>query len=236
MNHTQARQIILRAWQRVHGRAPSASEAEGVQAVAWGESQYGRAGAWGNSGQHARWAAQGLFTWGNLETLPNKDGSCPAGTYPGTDSGEPRCFYLDTSDEDAAVRYIRNLTASGNASSTSERARAFAQRTANVMSALQNTDSSALANAMVTPSSVAYYEATPASYAKLLDSSRAAIRKELGSPAPSPAPFPVVVPDRSSLLPLALAALAVGGLYYLGVRERIVPPPTRLLRVARRMA
>lgn len=231
MNHAQAREIILRAWQRVHGRAPSPSEAEIAQAIASLETGYGRAG------QFAAMAARGQFNWGALERRADADGNCPDGFAKGTDQGKV-CFYVFPSDEEAAVAFLKNLTAARSSA-------AFSQRTDGVLAAMATGSSEAVARAMRTPSSVAYYAGNPgteeqkvAFYSTAIQSHRDAIRRELGSPAPppGPSPFPVVIPDRSSLLPLALAALAVGGLYYLGVRERIVPPPTRLLRVARRMA
>jgi hypothetical protein len=206
ISHAQAAQIVRAAWRRVHGREPTANEAALVQAVAYGESQYGR-----SPGQHARWASEGKFTWGNLETLP-KDGVCPAGTVPGKDAGHDRCFYVDSTDEDAAVRFIRNLTASGGTSS--QRARDFATRSANIMAALASGSADALAHAMRTPASVAYYEAEEAKYAALIKRSLMAMGQDREHPIPDPNRTRSNDSTTSPILILTLFA----GVIYFGVR------------------
>lgn len=103
MTHAQARQIIIRAWRRVHGRDPSESEILYTQAVAWLENQYGRAG------QFAAFAANGQFNWGSLERRKTGE-TCPPGTVEGSDLGTV-CFFVYPTDEEAAAAFIRNLTA-----------------------------------------------------------------------------------------------------------------------------
>lgn len=102
MRHAEAKVIVDRAFERVHGRAPTPHESLFIQAVAWLETQYARA-----AGQHAAWAAQGLYTWGNIEKV---SASCQPPWYPGTDSGNQRCFLLRSTDEEAAMDLVQNLT------------------------------------------------------------------------------------------------------------------------------
>lgn len=160
-----------------------------MQSVAWLESNYGRA-----PGQHAKWAALGLYTWGNIEKGRDADGGCDEadGWYPGTDAGNARCFKLDKTDEAAAERYIRTMIAAGNINSTDARTRAFAERSSNIKAALHSGSPTRLAEAMVTPKSVAYYEAPPSKYAEGLTNALAGIDKAVpraiiaaGKPLPS---------------------------------------------------
>lgn len=104
LSHTTARSIVIDAFQRVHGRLPTGREALYVQAVAWLENQYGRAG------QFANLAANGQYNWGSLHAGKASDGSCPPGSAPGSDLGSV-CFQVYGSDVDAATAFIRNLTA-----------------------------------------------------------------------------------------------------------------------------
>lgn len=103
MDHASARQILYDAFVRVKGREPSYLELAFSQAVALLETGYGRAGQFGNM------AAQGMFNWGALQTVPMKDGTCPVGTYGGKDAGNARCFYYASSDEGAADSFLRTL-------------------------------------------------------------------------------------------------------------------------------
>lgn len=103
MTHAEAREIVRRAWRRVHGREPSERELAYAQAIAYLETGYGR------TGQFAAMAANGRFNWGALQRPRNADGACPAGSEPGIDLG-PRCFLVFNSDEEAAAAFIRLLT------------------------------------------------------------------------------------------------------------------------------
>ena len=104
MTHAEAREIILRAWRRVHGRNPSERELVYAQAIASLETGYGR------TGQFAAMAARGKYNWGALQRVPGADGSCPPGTEPGLDASRPRCFLVFDSDEEAAAEFLRLLT------------------------------------------------------------------------------------------------------------------------------
>ena len=105
MTHAEAREIIRRAWRRVHGRDPSERELAYAQAIASLETGYGR------TDQFAAMAARGQYNWGALQRRPNADGSCPPNTEPGMDAGNPRCFLVFGSDEEAAAQFLRLLTA-----------------------------------------------------------------------------------------------------------------------------
>lgn len=103
MTHAEAREIVRRAWRRVHGRDPSEKELTYTQAIAFLETGYGR------TGQFAAMAANGRYNWGALQRPRNADGTCPPGSEPGIDLG-PRCFLVYNSDEEAAAVFIRLLT------------------------------------------------------------------------------------------------------------------------------
>jgi hypothetical protein len=79
-----------------------------AQAVASLETGYGRLG------QFAKAADQGIYNWGALTQGRQKDGQCPAGSFPGkdTDKGEviDVCFYGFTSDLEAAKSFVKLLT------------------------------------------------------------------------------------------------------------------------------
>ena len=105
MTHAQAREIVRRAWRRVHGRDPSERELVYAQAIASLETGYGR------TGQFAAMAARGRYNWGALQRgVPGADGSCPAGSEPGLDASRPRCFLVFNSDEEAAAAFLHILT------------------------------------------------------------------------------------------------------------------------------
>lgn len=106
LSHAEARQIVRQAWTSVWGREPTASELDYAQAIALLETGYGR------SGQFAQMAANGQFNWGALERSRSADGTCPPGTSPGVDAGNPRCFFVFSSDVAAAAAFIRLLTKS----------------------------------------------------------------------------------------------------------------------------
>lgn len=176
ISHTQAAAIVQNALTKILGRTPTPTERALMQAVASVESMYGRA-----PGQHATWASQGLYTWGNIERQRNADGTCDEanGWYPGIDASNNRCFRLDKSDEEAAERYIKVMVALGDANSSDARTRAFAERSANIRAALSTGDPYKLASAMLQPASVAYYEASPDVYGKALTARMAQIDKEV---------------------------------------------------------
>ena len=104
MTHAEAKEIVRRAWRRVHGREPSERELVYAQAIASLETGYGR------TGQFAAMAARGKYNWGAMQRVPNADGSCPPGTEPGLDASRPRCFLVFDSDEEAAAAFLRLLT------------------------------------------------------------------------------------------------------------------------------
>lgn len=105
MTHAEAREIVRRAWRRVHGRDPSARELAYAQAIASLETGYGR------TDQFAAMAARGQYNWGALQRgAPDANGNCPSGTTLGSDAGRPRCFLVFDSDEAAAAEFIRLLT------------------------------------------------------------------------------------------------------------------------------
>jgi hypothetical protein len=166
MKHSDAKRIIDAAFVRVHNREPSPEESLYCQAVAWLETHYGR-----HPGQHAEWASQGLFTWGNIEKAA---ASCSPPWYPGTDAGNKRCFLLRNSDEDAAVDLVKNLTA----------------RHWPVLQAIatQGTPESVAEAMKAVP---AYYEAPMAQYAAGLRNAVKAIQTEVPIPSVvSASPFP----------------------------------------------
>ena len=103
LSHAQAANIIVQAWQRVHGRAPTHNELVYTQAVALLETGYGRLGQFGLL------AARGQFNWGALERRRNADGTCPPGTAAGTDLGQV-CFFVFPDDVSAATAFIKLLT------------------------------------------------------------------------------------------------------------------------------
>jgi hypothetical protein len=102
MLHTEAREILRSAFQKVASRSPTDLELSYSQAVAWLETLYGR------GGQFASIVAKGLHNWGALETKRGSDGSCPPNTAAGRDVGDV-CFYVYPTDEDAASAFLTTL-------------------------------------------------------------------------------------------------------------------------------
>jgi hypothetical protein len=181
VTHRQAADIVRAAFVREMGRQPTEAERALLQAVAWGESHYGRA-----PGQHAAWVSEGKVTWGNIEVQRRADGTCPAGTLPGKDAGNDRCFVVDDSDVDAARRMIHTMLLMGLANGT-QRERDFHARSGGIAAALATGDPRQLARAMKHPASVAYYEAPEETYAKLLGDTLALVDREVPrSAAPPP--------------------------------------------------
>ena len=115
--HSQAREILREAYKRLFHRDPTDGELDFGLATAFFESGYGRAGSanWAKPGQFARWASEGLYNWGALESgIPGPEGAFnkfqAAGLNPvkkkGSDAGRPAYFYLFPSDVDAAQAFL----------------------------------------------------------------------------------------------------------------------------------
>lgn len=193
LTNAQARQIIAQAWQLEHGTPPSQSQLDYTQAIALFETGYGRIG------QFAKFADNGQFNWGALQRQRNADGSCPAGTTPGSDSGNPRCFLVFPSDLDAARRYIWELTKNP----------AHAKRVASTLFAMDGGTPEDVAEAMkIAP---AWYEAPIATYAAAIRNSLARI----GSAVPVGTTSSNTIPSTSKLVPLLVGgALGYGAWWF----------------------
>jgi hypothetical protein len=189
LSHAQAHDVVVAAWQNVHGREPSAREALYAQAIAFLESGYGRAGQFGTL------AARGQYNWGALERRVNADGSCPDGFALGVDQGQV-CFYVFSSDVDAATAFVRTLT-KGHWP---------------VLQAMQGTPEDVAAAMRVPPP---YYAGTASTEAQKVADYATAIRNAIKSIGTS-VPGPVSAAGRGILLPLAV----VSGLAYLAYRNR----------------
>ena len=103
--HATAREDLRRAYVDLHGREPSDGELDFGLAVAYFESGYGRAGAadWANLGQFARWASEGWYNWGALQSgTPGPD------RREGKDAGRKVYFYVYPSDFEAARAFLRS--------------------------------------------------------------------------------------------------------------------------------
>lgn len=181
--------IARSAWEKVHGRAASENEVAFVLAIADLETGFGRIG------QFAKFAAQGKYNWGALETRA-QGGSCPAGTLPGNDLGSV-CFYVYDSDEAAAKAFIWNLTANPK----------FAARNAAVLAAMKTGDPTEVARAMRVQAP--YYSGYPnQSEEQKIAYYASAIRSHM------PSSLPVAsYATGSALGTLLFLALAGGGLY-----------------------
>ena len=101
MRHSEAAQVVTRAFTKVVGRAPTPSELGYCQAVGWLETFYGR------GGQFAKLFADGKVNWGALETAKT-GGACPPGTASGSDVGTV-CFYVYGSDDEACEAFLTTL-------------------------------------------------------------------------------------------------------------------------------
>ena len=161
MTHTEAADIIRRAWQEVHGRAPTENEVRFTQAVAWLETHYGRAGQFGPL------AARGLFNWANIEKRQTGD-TCPEGWEPGMDNGNAVCFRVYPSDYEAAKALIHTLT----------------KRHWPTLAAMAEGTPEAMAHAMKAPP--AYYEAAESLYASAIRNSLKAMGANLPIPTSTP--------------------------------------------------
>lgn len=108
--HIQAREILREAYKRLFNKEPSDGELNFGLATAFFETGYGRAG-----GQFAKWASQGLYNWGALESgIPGPESTFnkfrSAGLNPvkkqGQDAGRSVYFYLFPTDIDAAQAFL----------------------------------------------------------------------------------------------------------------------------------
>ena len=195
VSHAQAREIIRQAWQLVHNRMPTERELSYAQSIASFETGYGRLG------QFAEMARRGMYNWGALQRPRNLDGSCPPGTSSGMDASNPRCFYVFSSDLDAARRYLWELTKNPR----------YTARVSATLRAMANGTPEDVAIAMKTPA--AWYEAPVALYAKAIRNGLHAIGAGTLGPA---------IQEQSTTSGLAVAAsLLVGGgaIYYFATRR-----------------
>lgn len=95
-SHPWAREIVRGAWRQVFGRAPTEREAQGVQAVALFETNYGR--------------GQGVNNWGSIHCVDCSDPNCSGGSD--TDAaGVPyrTCFRNYGSAEAGAADLVRTM-------------------------------------------------------------------------------------------------------------------------------
>ena len=180
VTHDEGREILRRAWQLEFDRSPEGRELPNVQAVAWLETGYGRAG------QFAEMARRGQYNWGALQRQRLVGGACPVGTAPGFDAGNARCFVVYASDLDAARAFVHALAANPS----------YPARSAAVRRALRDGNADDVAAAMKT--APAYYEAPQADYARAIRRALVAI----GSPAlaASGAAGPFGIPPAAFLL------------------------------------
>lgn len=104
-DHAGATPIVRDAWMKLWGREGTPNEILYSQAIASFETGYGRIG------QFADFAKQGKYNWGAEQRKPNIDGTCPINFVLGKDQGNV-CFYVYSSDVDAAANFLRTLTKS----------------------------------------------------------------------------------------------------------------------------
>lgn len=195
LTNAQARAIVRQAWAEEHGRPPTESELNYTQAIALFETGYGRIG------QFARLAAEGKFNWGALQRRRNPDGTCPVGTAPGSDSGNPRCFMVFDTDVAAARRFIWELTKNPN----------FANRTSATLLAMRDGTPEDVATAMKIPA--AWYETSVSNYTAAIRNGLRNIQAPIPTGTRSPATSATFPTTSSSVLtPIVLGgALGLGG-------------------------
>ena len=144
--------------------------------------------------------------WGNIHARPNPDGSCPVGTYPGTDShGDgskySTCFRAYPSDLEGAAALIEQLT--------TRRPK---------VAALVKAGASLRAIAEQMRQAPIYFEASAEVYAAALDKNARAICAATGDPWPfdpahtSPAPAPAAEGGGGAGAVAVVGALVLGGL------------------------
>lgn len=188
LSHATADAIIREEWQKIYGRPPTENEVMFTQAVAWLETNYGRAG------QHGKFAEQGLYNWANIEKRRVGD-TCEPGWVAGKDQGDV-CFRVFPTDNEAAAALITTLT----------------KRHWPVLQAMENPGTpEAVAAAMkVKP---AYYGADEALYAKAIANSLRAMGKTPNMPSAAPK---VVAANLTKSLgtKLAIGGIAFGAALY----------------------
>lgn len=190
VSHAQAADIIRNQWFAVHGRSPSHNEIIFTQAVAWLETNYGRAG------QHGKLAANGQYNWANIEKARSGD-VCPEGWAPGVDQGNV-CFRVYPSDEEAARGLIEKLTKSHWP----------------VIAAMQEGTPEAVAKAMkVKP---AYYAADEALYARAIQNSLNVMKQ---SPVAAPRSVAAVTKSHGPIIAIGSVAAFAFGYWYFGKRK-----------------
>jgi hypothetical protein len=108
--HNDARSALEQAYKKIYHREPSEGELDFGLATAFHETRYGRAG-----GQFARWAGEGKFNWGALESgTPGDEKTLQnfkaAGLHPtkekGQDAKRTVYFYLFPNDVEAAQAFL----------------------------------------------------------------------------------------------------------------------------------
>lgn len=182
VTHAQAADIIRNQWFAVHGRSPTHNEIVFTQAVAWLETNYGRAG------QHGKLAEQGKYNWANIEKRRTGD-TCEEGWAPGVDQGNV-CFRVYPTDEEAARGLIQKLTKSHWP----------------VIAAMQEGTPQAVAHAM--KASPAYYTADESLYATAIAN---ALRNMGETPQAAPRSVAAMTKSHGPIIALGtLAAFAVG--------------------------
>lgn len=187
MNHTEARRIVQDAWRRVHGRDPSDLETAYTQAIAWLESQYGRAGQFG------RFASEGRFNWGSLHAR-GAPPACPPNSVEGFDV-RPVCFLAFPDDVSAAAAFVRVLT----------------KQHWPTIAAMEGTPEDVATAMRKAP---AYYEGPPGSESQKVAAYASAIRRALSDMARNvPVPAIPVKSAASSLLLVGLLGAAGYGMY-----------------------
>lgn len=190
LSHATADKIIREEWVKVHGRQPTENEVMFTQAVAWLETNYGRAG------QHGKLADQGLYNWANIEKKRTGE-TCEPGWAPGKDQGDV-CFRVYPTDNEAANGLIVTLT----------------KRHWPVLQAMADPGTAeAVAHAMkVAP---AYYGADEALYAKAISNSLRAMGKTPNATLPPAAPKEVAATTKSFGKELVIGIGAAGFGYWL---------------------
>lgn len=194
LSHATADKIIREEWQKVYGRLPTENEVMFTQAVAWLETNYGRAG------QHGKLAEQGHYNWANIEKHRTGE-TCEPGWMPGKDQGDV-CFRVFDTDNEAANALITTLT----------------KRHWPVLQAMADPATpEAIAQAMkVKP---AYYAADEALYAKAIANSLRAMGKTPQPPSAASQAVAATTKSAGGLVILGATATAIGALYWYAKRR-----------------
>lgn len=102
LTHAQAREALTIAFRELFGRDPTLAEVQAVQAVAWGESNYGAG------------FPPGTNNWGAELATPRQSPPCGPGTFEWTDQSpgeapEGRCFKINPTPAAGAKSVVRNV-------------------------------------------------------------------------------------------------------------------------------